>query len=475
MDRTVLVHPEDRDAIRNNFAGRIVSENGTSILETRLRHRDGTWRWIEATARPFENAAEERRFAVVIRDVTQRRRAKEDLEQQLMLERRLTKISNEFLNSGASEIDAGIQHALGVVGALAGTDRCWMIAWRSESDAEIQKFEWDADGIPPRTLEVGLPDRRDQAWVYRKLAAGESVVIRRVADLPDEFAVVRDELTKDGIRSFLAVPIRSQETLVGVLGFHSIREEKSWTEREINLFRLIAGIFASALRRKRSENDLRDSESRFRALAEHAQDPICEVDRDGQILYASPSVTGLLGYSREEIRGLNLFAIIHPDDFAAIRERYESVKAQVETTGTLLYRARHKDGRWIVLEGTAEIFHSAAGDARIVAVIRDVTERHRAQQALERQLDLETRIAVLSRRFLAVGPGEIDQTIRESLADLAALADADRSWLYWFDRDNQRMLDFFEWHDASVPSQARAFTAEGMATSIESTEKTSPA
>jgi signal transduction histidine kinase/ActR/RegA family two-component response regulator len=107
----------------------------------------------------------------------------------------------------------------------------------------------------------------------------------------------------------------------------------------------------------------------------------------------------------------------------------------------------------VILEGTTRVFHSASGETRMVAVIRDVTERQRAQRTLERQLDLETRIAILSRRFLAVGTDEIDQTIRESLAELTALAETDRSWIVFFDPESGEMLDVFEWHRQNVASQ----------------------
>jgi len=304
-------------------------------------------------------------------------------------------------------------------------------------------------------MPTGLADRQNQASIYRKLARGEPVVIQRSMDLSDLSGEARERFEESGIRSFLALPIRARETLVGVLGFHSLRQEKDWTDRDINLFRLVAGIFASALRRKRSEADLRESEARFRALAEHAQDPICEVDSDGRILFASPSFTDLLGYSREEVASLNLVSIIHPDDLIAIQQEISDAQRGANPLEAFLYRARHREGHWIVLEGTAEFFQSASGQDRIVAVIRDVTERHRAQQALERQLDLETRIAVLSRRFLGVGSAEIDQTVRESLADLAALADADRSWLYWMDPRDGSAENLFEWRNPSVPSQVR--------------------
>jgi two-component system cell cycle sensor histidine kinase/response regulator CckA len=300
---------------------------------------------------------------------------------------------------------------------------------------------------------MGLEDRGQQLWLLRQLESGEAVRIPRTAALPDAFSGLRESLLESDVRSFLAVPIRTEDALIGVLGFHSVRRERDWTDHEISLFHLVAGMFTGALRRKRAEAHLRESEERFRALAEHSKDPICEVDQYGVFLYASPSFTDLLGYQKHEISRLNLFSLIHPADFGSMRAAYGGGRLNEEPPGTLVYRARHKNGEWIFLEGTARAFQSASGEIRMVAVIRDVTDRQRAQRALERQLDLETRIAELSRRFLSAGSNAIDQTIRESLADLAALAETDRCWLLSFSPTSGDVLDVFEWHSAKVPSQ----------------------
>jgi PAS domain S-box-containing protein len=457
-DPRELVHPDDRASVRREYAERLIAETRTATVRFRMRHRDGSWRWLESTARPFRAQSGEDRVAVVFRDVTSRQQAQIELEQQLALERRLAKLSREFLDRGADEIDAGIQRAIEVTGEFAGADRGWLVAMAGEGDSGPQHYEWCTDGVPPRPMLMDLQDRDQQLWILRQLASGEAVRIPRTADLPDEVRAVRDGLLEDGVRSFLAVPIRSGETLIGVLGFQSVRSERDWSDREISLFQLVAGMFTSALRRKRAESHLRESEERFRALAEHAKDPICEVDQFGKFLYASPSFTDLLGYEGGEISRLNLFSLIHPADFGTMREAYGGGRLNEVSPGAVVYRARHKNGEWIVLEGTARVFHGASGETRMVAVIRDVTDRQRARQALERQLDLETRIAALSRRFLSVGTDEIDQTIRESLADLAALADTDRSWLFFFDPTTGGMLDIFEWHSENVPSQESDLT-----------------
>jgi PAS domain S-box-containing protein len=448
-----LIHPDDRPLSSPEKLEDLINQHGSATVQSRVRHRNGGWRWIESTVRPFSTPSGERRYVVVIRDVTDRKQQRSELEQQLQLERRLAALSRELLDRGADEIDEGIRHVLAATGELAGADRCWLVSARGDRNSDVQNFEWCADGIPPRKNPTGNEGDRDPgAWVAKQLADGDVVKITNVDDLPEEARRVREGMTKNGIQSFLAVPIRSGDSLFGVLGFHAVREKRDWTDHEVNLYQIISGMFTSALRRKRAEVHLRESEERFRALTENAKDSICEFDRDGAFLYASPSFTELLGFSRDEILGLNLSQLIHPSDLESMREQYGHGRLETEPQGTLLYRVLHKDGHWVVLEGTATVFDGASGEKRVVAVLRDVTERQRVQQTLERQLDLETRIAMLSRRFLSVGTDEIDQTIRESLADLTGLAESDRSWLISFDWKTGETNDVFEWHSDQVPS-----------------------
>ncbi|MFQ5418136.1 MAG: PAS domain S-box protein, partial [Myxococcota bacterium] len=453
-DPFLLLHPDDRESLHADQLREMTVGAKADTSSFRMQHRDGRWRWLESTARPFRTSAGEDRIAVVIRDVTSRQESQVELEKQLMLERSLAQLSREFLDRGADEIEEGIRHALQITGTLARADRSWLICLSDRGDDEVQRYEWCAEGIPPRPLPTGFVERERQRWVFRRLAQGMAVRIPRVALLPDDASAVRDRLLEDGVRSFLAVPIRSGDDLIGVLGFHVIHDERDWSDHEISMFQLVAGMFNSALRRKSAEANLRESEARFRALAEHAVDPICEVDEAGAFLYASPSLTDLLGYGRDELDGLNFFSMIHPDDLEEMRAGYGAEGQGHVTPGTFVYRARHKNGEWVVLEGTASVFRGASNEVRTVAILRDVTDRQRAQRALERQLDLETRIAALSRRFLSAGDSELDGTIRDCLADLTAFAETDRSWLFAFEPSNGEMHGVFEWCREGIEEQS---------------------
>jgi signal transduction histidine kinase len=96
----------------------------------------------------------------------------------------------------------------------------------------------------------------------------------------------------------------------------------------------------------------------------------------------------------------------------------------------------------------------AGGEVRFFAIGRDITGRKAVEEAIERQLDLEKRIAGLSRRFLALRTEEIDAAIGEALVEAAALAGADRCFLYSQGPDGNGRFASYEWCDRDVASAA---------------------
>jgi len=455
VDLRTFVHPEDRAA-----AERLGSLNAYAApaqgVTFRARHRDGDWRWVEASVSAFDQPDGESRIALVIRDVGERELRRQELVRQLEAEKSIAAISRELLAAAGTAIDAAIRRALGMAAALSGADRCYLVSIEEGSAGGLRYFDWNAPGIDDHPIRLSSEQARKQKWAFRPLIQGEPVHVPRVAELPEEAREVRESLLAGGVRSYLAVPVRVGERLVGLLGLHCLRSEKHWSPHEITWLRVVADLFTSALERMRSDAALRESEERFRALAEHAKDPICEFSAAGEFLYASPSFTELMGYTREELLRLRFSDFVHPDDHSALIQNYSS-DPSTNVAGTSIYRARHRDGSWVTIEATARLFSSAGGARRVVAVLRDVTERQRSQDALRRQLDLETRIAELSRRFLALQADTVDGEIQRSLADLAVVSGADRIWMVAIGEPGEPRPGAFEWCGPGVESQQHSF------------------
>ncbi|HXZ84368.1 MAG TPA: PAS domain S-box protein, partial [Myxococcota bacterium] len=145
----------------------------------------------------------------------------------------------------------------------------------------------------------------------------------------------------------------------------------------------------------RAQETLLESEARYQRLAENSSDIISEYTVSGELVYVSPSIERVLGYSQQEwLRelGPRVAALTHPDDLprAAALLASGELPAEIE----LLQRILHRDGQYRWLHTRGRRSESLAGEARVVMVTRDVTEERRA---LEEVRQSEARFQSLAR------------------------------------------------------------------------------
>ncbi len=146
-------------------------------------------------------------------------------------------------------------------------------------------------------------------------------------------------------------------------------------------------------RRKQVERELLDGEARFRAIAERLYDAILLVGPDGRVVYASPSMTRILGRPVEHSLGRNVFERMHPDDAQAVVAGFTKILKQPGGILEVRCRFQHEDGTWRWLEGTARNWLNEPGVRAIVGAYRDVTERYLDEEKLKQAYDvLEQRV-----------------------------------------------------------------------------------
>jgi PAS domain S-box-containing protein len=146
----------------------------------------------------------------------------------------------------------------------------------------------------------------------------------------------------------------------------------------------VVAIVRDMTARKRTEESLRQSEERFRLLAENAQDVIFRyrLSEPRGVEYISPAVTRIAGYLPEEYYADPDFAakVVHPDD----RERFERMATEREP-GPVTLRWVCKDGSIVWAEQTnVHVFDEGGRLIALEGVGRDITARKQAEEALER-------------------------------------------------------------------------------------------
>ena len=139
-----------------------------------------------------------------------------------------------------------------------------------------------------------------------------------------------------------------------------------------------------AVERSRAEEELRRSEERFRALVENGSDGVCLVDERGNLLYISPAITRILGYSVDELLGREVFTFFHPDDVMEARRRFaEILSKRYQLADEPDLRYLHRDGTWRHLEVFRANHLDNPAVRAIVINFRDVTDRLVALQTAD--------------------------------------------------------------------------------------------
>ncbi len=184
----------------------------------------------------------------------------------------------------------------------------------------------------------------------------------------------------------------------------------------------------------------------FRALIEQSSDAIALVTAEGTILYASPAIARVTGYTAEELVGTNGFAFVHPDELERKPQRFNDLLDHPGKVITVEYRLHLKDGSWRWMEGTAtNLLHDPVIGALVVNC-RDITERKQAEeersqllareQAARMEAEAERRCVEDLNRQLEAEKDALRQTQREAEArasELAAIFEAMTEGIAVFD------------------------------------------
>ncbi len=131
-----------------------------------------------------------------------------------------------------------------------------------------------------------------------------------------------------------------------------------------------------------AEERLRETESKYKLLVEQASDGIHTYDFDGNFIDANPKLCEMLGYTREELLRLNVTDLMPAGDLAANPVRFDELRAG----NTLLKerRLRRKDGTLLPVEISGRMLT----DGVLQGIIRDITVRKRAEEAIRFQSHL---------------------------------------------------------------------------------------
>ena len=162
---------------------------------------------------------------------------------------------------------------------------------------------------------------------------------------------------------------------------------------------------------REGDERVRVSHARFRVLVQNSSDVISVVAPDGTMLFASPSITQVLGHDEAAILGRRAADLVHPDDRDDVVRTFDRVAAHPDATERFQCRLRGADGTWIHTESVAANLLDDPAVRGIVLNTRDISARVQVEELLAAQAyhdpltGLPNRALFLDRLAMALARG----------------------------------------------------------------------
>ncbi len=297
-------------------------------------------------------------------------------------------ISREFIELGFESTDEAIHRALARVGSFVGADRSYVFQYSEEKRVMSNSHEWCDKGIEPQMARLQKLPVDSLPWFTEQMSQLKTVHVPSVANLPQEARAEKKEWQEEGIQSLVCFPMVYGRNLCGFVGFDAVRQKRSWSKEDILLLRLLGEIFSSTLERKRANETLERSETKYRSLFDDALDMIHIIDSKGIIIDANPIELTTMGYTREEYLGKPLIEMIYPDYRSVASETIKKVLSGRIVEGHETAMVTKHGGR-IDIEVNAVPRVSDGTIVGVRAISRNITERKQAElvkNELESQL-----------------------------------------------------------------------------------------
>jgi diguanylate cyclase (GGDEF)-like protein/PAS domain S-box-containing protein len=317
-------HPDDLERVLAAL------RNGTddSVVRYRIHRKDGHYVWVETACKPVTIEGKERRVAVV-----------RNIDERVIAEKRLQESETKyrFLAENSADLimlvtrDGERLYASPACRTILGFEPEEMLSIRSTEAVHPD----DAEDI----LRVLAGDLDDQAYTYR---------MRR----------------KDGVYIWVEATSRP------------IEAEGRADQRLV--------ILRNIDRRVAAEKRLKESEARYRLLADNGTDMVFQLDRDLVRRYVSPACREILGYEPEDLIGAKTVDMVHPHDVARLSLAFATLLKGRADRQSVINRIRHRDGRWIWVEAQLRALKDpvSGAPAGIIGALRDIDARKAAEDEL---------------------------------------------------------------------------------------------
>lgn len=180
-----------------------------------------------------------------------------------------------------------------------------------------------------------------------------------------------------GTKSYLSIPIRGGDRTIGVININSLKKN-AFDEDELKLFEIIAQQIEAAINNAKQAEALRQSEERYRTLFDQSPIGVYIFDKEFKITHCNERMADILKSSRERIIGVDMRKLKDQGFMSLMRKALEGITSQQEG----FYEATTSSAKLWLSVRVAPLRDAEGGVTSGMAVVEDITERKRSEEAL---------------------------------------------------------------------------------------------
>ncbi|WP_410508578.1 PAS domain S-box protein [Methanosarcina hadiensis] len=324
----------------------------------------------------------------IIEDLTAEKRQKAELELSKRKDKLISRISDRFINSNFKSIDEDINKTLKDLANFIRADCAFLFSVVENTDYIVKTYEWLADGATPRAPLNGQIDIRK--LVFERQGNFQVVNIPCIDEIPNEKDCLQTALQDMNIKSIAMVPLSRNGAFKGFIGIDSKRKKNDWDNEELEVLKIVAGMTANVLERKKTETMLLKKEKEYEEIVNSIDATIWKAtfDREGNVLstYFSKPLDKVLGFhhNAQQSEWDKLFAHTHPEDLDKVRDALEHSFKHPGTPVNIDYRIVTGDGKPIWINTTGSSHLQEDGTFLTYGTSMNVAERKMAEEKIIR-------------------------------------------------------------------------------------------
>lgn len=248
-----LILPEERQVTLQKIQQRLAGEEKGYTEYTAVR-KDGSTFHAMAFSSAIKKEGKPIGLRGFILDISDRKKAEDDLYYLNQWQQILMYISSEYINIPLYNLEKSMYEALKKIGIFVEADRAYIFEYDFNKKISKNTFEWCNKGINPEIENLQeVPFDKIQEMMDSHIK-GEIINICDTKELKN--SSLKEHLLSQDIKSLITIPMLIDKHCIGFIGFDSVLKNREWTDKEISMLKLFAQLLVNANQRKNYEKDL---------------------------------------------------------------------------------------------------------------------------------------------------------------------------------------------------------------------------